>query len=292
MKRIHLKPQDPCWCGSGHLYSECHQPLDQKIAYYKKRGHIVPSHSLIRTPAEIAGIQASADINTAVLDAVAAAICEGMSTEEIDKIVYDTTTARGAICAPLNYEGYPKSVCTSVNNEVCHGIPSHRRKLKAGDIVNVDVSTIYNGFYSDASRMFMIGEVSDENRRLVEETKECLNRGIAAAQAWHFVGDIGAAVQSYAESCGYSVVRELGGHGVGLKFHDDPFVSHIGKKNTGMLLVPGMVMTVEPMINMGSTRVVMNRYTGWAIYTQDGKPSAQWEHTILITEDGPQILTY
>ena len=261
MKRIHLKPQDPCWCGSGRPYGECHQALDQKIAYYKKRGHIVPSHSLIRTPAEIAGIQASAEINTAVLDAVAA-------------------------------EGYPKSVCTSVNNEVCHGIPSHRRKLKSGDIVNVDVSTIYNGFYSDASRMFMIGQVSDENRRLVEETKECLNRGIAAAQAWHFVGDIGAAVQSYAESCGYSVVRELGGHGVGIKFHDDPFVSHVGKKNTGMLLVPGMVMTVEPMINMGGARVEMDRYNGWTIYTQDGKPSAQWEHTILITEEGPQILTY
>ena len=227
-----------------------------------------------------------------MLDAVAAAIHEGMSTEEIDKIVDETTTARGAICAPLNYEGYPKSVCTSVNNEVCHGIPSHRRKLKSGDIVNVDVSTIYNGFYSDASRMFMIGQVSDENRRLVEETKECLNRGIAAAQAWHFVGDIGAAVQSYAESCGYSVVRELGGHGVGIKFHDDPFVSHVGKKNTGMLLVPGMVMTVEPMINMGGARVEMDRYNGWTIYTQDGKSSAQWEHTILITEEGPQILTY
>ena len=292
MKRIHLKPQDPCWCGSGRPYGECHQAFDQKIAYYKKRGHIVPPHSLIRTPAEIAGIQASAEINTAVLDAVAAALHEGMSTEEIDKIVDETTTARGAICAPLNYEGYPKSVCTSVNNEVCHGIPSHRRKLKSGDIVNVDVSTIYNGFYSDASRMFMIGQVSDENRRLVEETKECLNRGIAAAQAWHFVGDIGAAVQSYAESCGYSVVRELGGHGVGIKFHDDPFVSHVGKKNTGMLLVPGMVMTVEPMINMGGARVEMDRYNGWTIYTQDGKPSAQWEHTILITEEGPQILTY
>lgn len=292
MKRIHLKPADLCWCGSSKAYGECHQSIDQKIAYYKKRGHQVPPTRLIRTSAEIAGIKASAKINTAVLDHVAEHIREGMSTEEIDKLVYDFTVSCGAVCAPLNYEGYPKSVCTSVNNEVCHGIPSHRRKLKSGDIVNVDVSTIYNGFFSDASRMFMIGEVSEENRRLVEETKECLNRGIAAAQAWHFVGDIGAATQSYAESCGYSVVRELGGHGVGIKFHDDPFVSHVGKKNTGMLLVPGMVMTVEPMINMGSARVEMDRYNGWTIYTQDGKPSAQWEHTILITEDGPEILTY
>ena len=133
----------------------------------------------------------------------------------------------------------------------------------------------------------MIGQVSDENRRLVEETKECLNRGIAAAQAWHFVGDIGAAVQSYAESCGYSVVRELGGHGVGIKFHDDPFVSHVGKQNTGMLLVPGMVMTVEPMINMGGARVEMDRYNGWTIYAQDGKPSAQSEHTILYHRGRP-----
>ena len=292
MKRVHLKPADPCWCGSGIPYGECHQHADQKIAYYKKRGHIVPPPRLLRTREEIEGIRASAAINTGVLDHVAAHIHEGMSTEEINTLVQEYTVRHGAVCAPLNYEGYPKSVCTSVNHEVCHGIPSHRRKLRSGDIVNVDVSTIFNGFYSDASRMFMIGEVKPEVQRLVEQTKECLKRGIEAAQAWHFVGDIGAAVQQYAESCGYSVVRELGGHGVGLVFHDEPFVSHVGKKNTGMLLVPGMVLTVEPMINMGGPGVELDRYNGWTVYTQDGKPSAQWEHTILITEEGPEILTW
>ena len=292
MKRIHLNAQDPCWCGSGKCYGECHQHIDQKIAYYKKHGHIVPSHGLIRTPEQIAGIKASSEINTGVLDAVAEVICEGMSTADIDKIVYDYTVAHGAIPAPLNYEGFPKSVCTSINDVVCHGIPSHRRKLKNGDIINVDVSTIYNGYFSDASRMFMIGEVSEEKKRLVEETKNCLLKGIEAAQAWGFVGDIGAAVSAYAKECGYSVVRELGGHGVGMVFHDEPFVSHIGKKNTGMLLVPGMILTIEPMINMGSARIYQDSHDGWTIYTQDGKPSAQWEHTILITEDGPEILTY
>ena len=262
------------------------------MAEFEKHGYEVPTPELIKTPAQIEKIRASAKINTGVLDAVAAVIHEGMSTQEIDDVVSSYTKLHGAVCAPLHFEGYPKSVCTSINEEVCHGIPSRLRKLRDGDIVNVDVSTILDGYYSDASRMFMIGQVSEADRRLVEETKKCLEIGMAAAQPWAQVGDIGYAISKYAHSKGYTVVRELGGHGVGLEFHEDPFISHIGKRHTGMLLVPGMIFTIEPMINMGKAAVYVDPYNQWTIYTQDHRSSAQWEHTILITETGNEILTY
>lgn len=265
---------------------------DLKIKEYAAMGHEVPTPDLIKTPEQIEKIRESAKINTGVLDYVAANIKVGMSTQDIDNLVSQYTKDHNAVCAPLHYEGYPKSVCTSINEEVCHGIPSRLRKLKDGDIINVDVSTILDGYYSDASRMFCIGRVSDKRRKLVEVTKECLNAGIAAAQAWGFVGDIGEAVSKVAKKHGYSVVRELGGHGVGIEFHEDPFVSHVGKKGTGMLLVPGMIITIEPMINIGGPGVVIDRYNGWTVYTKDNSDSAQWEHTILITENGPEILTY
>ena len=181
-----------------------------------------------------------------------------MSTQDIDDIVSKYTAEHGGICAPLNYEGFPKSVCTSINGEVCHGI----------------------------------GNVSEERRRLVEETKKCLEIGIQAAQPWAHVGDIGYAIAKYAHSKGYSVVRELGGHGVGIDFHEDPFVAHVGSKGKGMVLVPGMIITIEPMINAGKAAVEIDPYNNWTIYTRDGSDSAQWEHTILITEDGNEILTY
>ena len=247
---------------------------------------------MIKTPEQIAGIKEACKINTAVLDEVAKNIKTGMSTEEINKIVYDYTVSQGAIPAPLNFEGFPKSVCTSINDEICHGIPDKDIILKSGDIVNVDVSTIYNGYYADASRMFMIGKVNPANKNLVNITKECLKRGVEAAQPWHFLGDIGAAIQSLAHKHGYSVVREFGGHGVGIEFHEEPFVMHYGKKNTGMLLVPGMIFTIEPMINLGKPDLFIDAENNWTALTNDGKPSAQWEYTILITEKGPEILTY
>ena len=268
------------------------QSILDRIQEYKDRGCIVPSIDLIKTPSQIEGIKASSRINTLVLDEVGKVIHEGMSTQEIDDIVAKVTADNGAICAPLHFEGYPKSVCTSINDEVCHGIPMRHRKLRDGDIVNVDVSTIYKGYFSDASRMFMIGHVSEDNRRLVEETKKCLDIGAKAAKPWGFVGDIGYAISHYARSKGYSVVSELGGHGVGIAFHEDPFIAHIGRKNTGMLLVPGMVFTIEPMINMGRPQVEIDPINQWTIYTVDHKPSAQWEHTFLITETGNEILTY
>ena len=267
------------------------QHILDRIEEFKEKGCIVPPLSLIKTPEQIEGIRTSGVINTGVLDEVAKTIHEGMSTQEIDDIVANYTKSHDAICAPYHFEGYPKSVCVSIDEEVCHGIPSRLRKIRDGEIVNVDVSTIYKGYFSDASRMFMIGEVSEEKRRLVEETKNCLNIGAEAAKPWGFVGDIGYAISQYAHSKGYSVVRELGGHGVGIEFHEDPFISHIGKKGTGMLLVPGMVFTIEPMINMGRPQVEIDPYNDWTITTKDHQPSAQWEHTFVITETGAEILT-
>lgn len=264
----------------------------ERMQECKKKGYHIPDERLLKRPSHIAGIKAAGVVNTGVLDEVGKQIHAGMSTQEVDEIVSAYTLAHGGICAPLNYEGFPKSVCTSINDEVCHGIPSRHRKLHEGDIVNVDCTTIKDGYYADASRMFCIGQVSPQRLKLVEDTKKCLEIGIQAAQPWHTVGDIGYAISEYAHRQGYSVVRELGGHGVGIEFHEDPFVSHIAKKNTGMLLVPGMVITIEPMINAGKAGVVIDPYNEWTISTIDGKDSAQWEHTILITETGNEILTY
>ena len=282
---------DPCWCGSGRKYKQCHEAFDRKMEHYAHLGHIVPTHDMLKTPEQIAGIKESAKINVAVLDDIAEHIHVGMSTEEIDQRVYQLTKEMGGIPAPLNYEGFPKSVCTSVNDEVCHGIPSKDVVLRNGDIINVDVSTILDGYFSDASRMFMIGKVSPEMQRLVQVARECLEVGLQAARPWGFLGDIGAAVQEHAEGNGYSVVREFGGHGVGLKFHEDPFVSHVGRRGTGVLLVPGMVFTIEPMINMGSRKIFIDADNDWTVLTDDGMPSAQWEYTVLITDTGAEIIT-
>lgn len=256
----------------------------------KRKGYMVPPRRLIKNESQIEGVRKSAKINNGLLDLIGENIKEGMTTEEIDKMTYEYTVDNGGIPATLNYEGFPKSICTSVNNEVCHGIPSENVVLKSGDIVNVDATTILNGYYSDASRMYMIGEVSEEAKRLVEVTRECLKRGVEAVKPWGFLGDVGAAVQEYAESNGYSVVREFGGHGVGLDMHEDPFVSHTGKKGTGMVLAPGMMITVEPMINAGGPKITIDKGNGWIVRTADGSLSAQWEHTILVTEDGIEII--
>ena len=266
--------------------------LDKRILSFQNNGHLVPSRELLKTPEQIEGIRQSGVINTGVLDLIEKEIKAGMSTLEIDQLVYDYTVGHGAIPAPLNYEGFPKSVCTSINEVVCHGIPSADVILKEGDIINVDVSTMLNGYYYDASRMFIIGETTPEKKRLVDVTLECLHIGMEVAKPFSFVGDIGHAIQQYAEKNGYSVVRDLCGHGVGLAFHEEPEVAHFGRKNTGMLLVPGMVFTIEPMINMGRYEVEWNRKDGWTVTTRDGLPSAQWEHTFLMTETGLEILTH
>lgn len=287
-----LNPNDTCWCGSGRKYKKCHMAMDERLAIYKDRGCLVPDHRLLKTPEQIAGMKESAKINVAVLDAVAQEICAGMSTEQIDELVHRVTTEMGGIPAPLGYEGFPKSVCTSINEEVCHGIPSADRILQDGDIINVDVSTILNGYYSDSSRMFCIGEVDEKKRRLVEVTKECVELGLQQVKPWGFLGDVGAAVHEHAKKNGYSVVREIGGHGIGLEFHEDPWVSFVTKRNTGMLLVPGLTFTIEPMVNMGKASIYCDEENGWTIYTKDHKPSAQWEIMVLVTETGYEVLAW
>ncbi|MDE7063342.1 MAG: type I methionyl aminopeptidase, partial [Lachnospiraceae bacterium] len=254
---------DPCWCGSGRKYKACHQSFDEKIERFKDQGCIVPPRNIIKTPEDIAGIKESAKINVAVLDYVGENIRPGMSTEEIDRMVYEKTTEMGGIPAPLNYQGFPKSVCTSINDEVCHGIPAADIILQEGDIVNVDVSTILNGYFSDSSRMYMIGTVSEEKRRLVEVTKECVQKGLEAVKPWGFLGDMGQAVHDHAFANGYTIVREIGGHGIGKEFHEEPWVGYNSVAGTEMLLVPGMVFTIEPMVNMGKADIYIDDDDGW-----------------------------
>lgn len=245
----------------------------------------------VKSRAQIDGIRASGKINTAVLDYVEEHICAGISTEQIDRWVYEVTTAHGAVPAPLHYEGFPKSVCTSRNQVVCHGIPNEEEILKEGDIINVDVSTIYGGYFSDASRMFCIGEVSADKRRLVQTAKEAIRVGLMEVRPWKPLGDMGHAIHMYAQSQGYTVVEEIGGHGVGLQFHEEPFVSYVAPKGTGEIMVPGMVFTIEPMINMGGPEFYVDEDNGWTVYTADGMPSAQWEVTVAVTETGYEVLT-
>lgn len=266
--------------------------MDEKIEGYALQGHIVPSHDILKTPEQLQGIRESSKLNIAILDEIEKQIHIGMSTEEIDRLVSDMTKEMGGIAAPLHYEGFPKSVCTSINEVVCHGIPDENRLLKDGDIVNVDVSTIYKGYFSDSSRMFMLGNVPEETRKLVQVARECIDVGLAQVKPWNFLGDMAQAINDYAKKNGYSIVREIGGHGIGLEFHEEPFVSYVTPKGTEMLMVPGMVFTIEPMVNMGKADIYIDDEDGWTVYTEDGKPSAQWEVTLAVTEDGYEILTY
>ena len=287
-----LGRNDPCWCGSGKKYKKCHCDFDSKLEGFAYQGSIVPTHDLIKNEAQIQKIRESAKVNIAVLDYVSEHIKAGVTTAEIDKWVYDETTRRGAIPAPLNYEGFPKSVCTSIDNVVCHGIPSEDVVLKDGDIINVDCSTILDGYFSDSSRMFCIGEVSPEKKRLVEITRQSLQVGLDHVKPWTHLGDMGSAIHEFAMENGYTVVREIGGHGCGLEFHEEPWVSYVSKPGTEMLMVPGMIFTIEPMINMGSDKVYTDEDDGWTVYTEDGKPSAQWEIQVLVTEDGYELISY
>ncbi|WP_312648181.1 methionyl aminopeptidase [Aminipila sp.] len=283
---------DLCWCGSGIKYKKCHESFDEKLSWYKTQGCIIPPRKIIKNPEQIIGLRESGKINIAVLDYISEQLHIGMTTEQIDLLIYEKTKALGGIPATLNYEGFPKSTCTSINDQVCHGIPSNDVSLKDGDIINIDVSTIYNGFFSDSSRMFCIGNVNHEKKKLVDVVKECIELGLAQIKPWGFLGDMGQAVHEHARSNGYTVVQEIGGHGIGLEFHEEPWVSHVSKKGTEMLLVPGMVFTIEPMVNMGTDEIFVDDNDGWTVYTADGMPSAQWEVMVLVTNDGYEILAY
>ena len=279
---------DLCWCGSGKKYKKCHARIDERL----QECYNVIVRRLLKTPEDIEGIKRSAAINIGVLDMVGERIRAGVSTAEVDKWIYDYTVEHGGIPADLNYEGFPNSVCTSINDVVCHGIPSEEDILKDGDIVNVDCSTILDGYYSDSSRMFCIGEVSPERQKLVDVTRESVQRGLAQVKPWNTLGDMAHAVQSYVEENGFNVVREFGGHGIGKAFHEDPFVSHVGEPGEGVVLAPGMCFTIEPMVNAGGADIDMDDPNGWTVRTADGSDSAQWEVQLVVTEDGYELLSW
>lgn len=283
---------DLCWCGSGKKYKKCHARIDERLQECYNAGMEVIVRRLLKTPEDIEGIKRSAAINIGVLDMVGERIRAGVSTAEVDKWIYDYTVEHGGIPADLNYEGFPNSVCTSINDVVCHGIPSEEDILKDGDIVNVDCSTILDGYYSDSSRMFCIGEVSSERQRLVDVTRESVQRGLAQVKPWNTLGDMAHAVQSYVEENGFNVVREFGGHGIGKAFHEDPFVSHVGEPGEGVVLAPGMCFTIEPMVNAGGADIDMDDPNGWTVRTADGSDSAQWEVQLVVTEDGYELLSW
>ncbi len=248
-----------------------------------------PPGVIIKTDEQVEGIRNSSRLTREILDMVADRITEGVTTNEINTWVHDYTISHGAVPAPLNYNGFPKSVCTSLNNVICHGIPDDT-VLKSGDIINVDVTSILNGYYGDASRMFLIGDVDPEAENLVRVAKECLDLGIEKVKPYTDIGEIGYAIEQHARTCKYSVVRDYGGHGVGVKFHENPHVHHYGSRRRGIVMVPNMTFTIEPMINAGryETRLLGDN---WTAVTIDGSLSAQWEHTVLVTKDGVEVLT-
>jgi methionyl aminopeptidase len=248
------------------------------------------SRSLVKTSAEQEAMRRAGRLAADVLDMIGPRIRAGMSTAEIDRICHDyIVDVQQAIPAPLNYKGFPKSVCTSVNHVVCHGIPGDK-VLKAGDILNVDVTVIKDGFHGDTSRMFLIGEPSIQARRLCEAGLEAMWRGIRTIRPGARLGDLGHTIQGFVEGLGYSVVREYCGHGIGRVFHEDPQVLHYGEAGTGLALEPGMTFTVEPMVNAGKRHVKLLG-DGWTVVTKDHSLSAQWEHTVLVTPDGYEVLT-
>lgn len=286
-----MERNELCWCGSGKKYKRCHMAMEEKMEQLREAGHIVPGRELLKTPAQIEAIKKSAELNTAVLDHVAKHIHAGISTEDIDVLVHDFTVSHGGIPAPLGYEGFPKSVCTSLNNEICHGIPDKNIILQEGDIINVDVSTILDCYFSDASRMFKIGTVSERAERIVRVTEECVELGLKAAKPWGHLGDIADAIYTHAQKNGYSVVEDIGGHGIGLEFHEEPFVSYVTPKGSEMVLVPGMMFTIEPMLNEGSPDFFVDEDNDWTVYTIDDGLSAQIEYMVLVTETGIEVLT-
>ncbi len=247
---------------------------------------------LTKTTKDIAGMRVAGRLAAEVLEMIAPRVQVGMTTGELDRICHDyIVNVQQAIPAPLNYNGFPKSICTSVNEVICHGIPSDSKKLKNGDIINIDVTVIKDGWHGDTSIMVGVGEVAHHAERLMRITQECLYKSLALVKPGATLGDIGHVIQQYAEANYYSVVREYCGHGIGKIFHEEPQVLHYGKPNTGLVLKPGMTFTIEPMINAGKRYTKLNAKDGWTVTTKDGRLSAQWEHTIGVTESGVEIFT-
>jgi methionyl aminopeptidase len=267
--------------------------IKYKLKQLKRKGYKVPTLKMIKKEKDIEGIKKAALVNTGLLDYIEQNIKAGMTTEQIDEMAEQYTKEHNGICADYQYEGFPKHICTSINDIVCHGIPSEDAILHDGDIINVDATTLVDGYYADASRMFMIGKVSDNARRLVEVTRECLHKGIETIVPYKStISDIGKAIEKHAHKNGYTVVEEFCGHGVGYNLHEDPFIYHYDPHEKTEVLVPGMVFTIEPMINEGDKDICLEEGDDWQIYTVDGLLSAQWEHTLLVTEEGVEILSW
>ncbi len=276
----------PCPCGSGKKYKRC--------CVAGARGAVARQHPhspriRLKSPADVEAIRRCGELVIETLNMVESALKPGISTDTINTLVHRFTLRNNAVPAPLNYRGFPKSVCVSVNEEICHGIPG-KRILKEGDIVNVDVTSILKGYYADASKTYFIGTPGADARRLVAVTRQCLKRGRDMIKPGNSLGDVGWAIQNHAESNGCSVVREFVGHGVGFDFHEPPQVSHLGRRGQGVHLVPGMVFTLEPMINLGGHELIILD-DRWTAVTKDGSLSAQFEQTLLVTTTGVESLT-
>ena len=272
------------------LYGE--KRYGDAIRFLRDKGYKTPTVGMIKTPEQIEGCREAGRINSLILDAVEKEIRVGMTTQDIDDIVMAETKRLGGRPACLGYEGFPKSVCTSVNSVVCHGIPSDKVVIREGDIINVDCTTEYEGYFGDASRMFTFGEISPNAKRLVELTKRATMAAVEHIKPYTAnLGDIGYIINTAAKAEGFTVVREIGGHGVGLEMHEDPYVCHIGFMGRGMMLLPGMIFTIEPMINEGTGKIYISPFDGWTVYTGDGRLSAQVEHEVLVTDSGFEILS-
>jgi len=245
----------------------------------------------IKTAVEIEKMKKAGNLACRVLDHAEPFVKAGVSTQELNDVCAKFTSENGAISAPLNYHGFPKSICTSINSVVCHGIPSEKDILKEGDIVNIDVTVIVDGYHGDTSRTYMVGKVNKEIELLVSRTKVALEKGIAAVRPDDLLSNVGKAIEKYIEKFGYSIVYQYGGHGIGKKFHEDPYVYHFFTKQNNIRLKPGMCFTIEPMINMGSPDVLTSTKDDWTVTTKDNKLSAQFEHTVLVTESGCEVLT-
>jgi methionyl aminopeptidase len=288
-KDVKTGRNDPCPCGSGKKYKKCcfekeNNLIEDYETVYRRKYNI-----RLKNENEIEGIRRAGIVAVKTLELVETIIRPGMETDEINDVVHEFTLKNAARPAPLNYRGFPKSVCVSVNDVICHGIPGKQR-LAEGDIVNIDVTPVLNGYYADASQTFFVGKPGPDALKIVNTAKTCLKKGMSMVKPGNTTGDIGSAIQTYAESQGCSVVREFVGHGIGTEFHEAPQICHYGEKGRGIKLVPGMVFTIEPMINLGK-RFLHILEDKWTAVTDDGSLSAQFEQTILVTEEGYESLT-
>ena len=302
-----VRSNDPCWCGSGRKFKRCHKDADERVRPgalspwrtvpdriprppYAETGEPLPwEEPLVKSPDVIARMRRAGRLAATVLRTVGEAVQPGATTDSLDALAHELITEAGAYPSPLNYHGYPKSLCTSVNEVICHGIPDDR-VLRDGDIVNLDVTVYLDGVHGDTNATFLVGNVDPESRRLVDVTRQCLERGIAAVRPGRPISDIGRAIEAHASAHRYGVVRAFVGHGIGEQFHANLHVPHYYEPAADTVMVPGMTFTIEPMITMGDWRHDLWD-DGWTAVTRDGRRTAQFEHTLLVTDDGAEVLT-